>query len=70
MCGSVRLGAPVGWRLATAHPERITAIITQNGNAYEEGLSEAWNPIQEYWQVPSDENRNALRMFLKIDAIK
>lgn len=41
-------GAPVGWRLAAAHPERITAIVTQNGNAYEEGLSEGWNPIQKY----------------------
>jgi pimeloyl-ACP methyl ester carboxylesterase len=46
-------GAPVGWRLAVAHPERITAIVTQNGNAYEEGLSSAWNPIQKYWQDPA-----------------
>ena len=43
-------GAPVGFRLATRHPERITAIISQNGNAYEEGLSEGWNPIQRYWK--------------------
>jgi pimeloyl-ACP methyl ester carboxylesterase len=57
-------GAPVGWRLAVAHPERITAIITQNGNAYEEGLSSAWNPIRKYWQDPSDANRAALREFL------
>jgi pimeloyl-ACP methyl ester carboxylesterase len=63
-------GAPVGWRLATAHPERITAIITQNGNGYAEGLSEDWNPIQKYWKDPSEENRNALRSFLKLDAIK
>lgn len=63
-------GAPVGWRLAVAHPERITAIITQNGNAYEEGLSEGWNPIQKYWKEPNDENRNALREFLKPDSIK
>jgi len=63
-------GAPVGWRLAAAHPERITAIITQNGNAYEEGLSDGWNPIQKYWKEPSEENRNALRSFLKLDAIK
>src|SRR5262249_45204577 len=45
-------GAPVGFRLALAHPERITAIISQNGNAYEEGLSEGWNPIQKYWKEP------------------
>jgi pimeloyl-ACP methyl ester carboxylesterase len=57
-------GAPVGFRLALAHPERITAIITQNGNAYAEGLSEGWNPIQKYWQDPSAENRGALRAFL------
>jgi pimeloyl-ACP methyl ester carboxylesterase len=57
-------GAPVGFRLALAHPERITAIITQNGNAYVEGLSDGWNPIQKYWQDPSVENRNALRAFL------
>ena len=45
-------GAPTGFRLATRHPERITAIISQNGNAYEEGLSEGWNPIRAYWQDP------------------
>jgi pimeloyl-ACP methyl ester carboxylesterase len=62
-------GAPVGFRLALAHPERITAIISQNGNAYEEGLSpEGWNPIQNYWRSPTAENRNALRGFLKPDA--
>ena len=58
-------GAPVGLRLALAHPERITAIISQNGNAYEEGLSEGWNPIQKYWKEPNAENRDALREFLK-----
>jgi len=58
-------GAPVGLRLALAHPERITAIISQNGNAYEEGLSEGWNPIQKYWKEPTEENRAALREFLK-----
>jgi pimeloyl-ACP methyl ester carboxylesterase len=58
-------GAPVGFRLATRHPERITALISQNGNAYEEGLSEGWNPIQAYWKDPSPENRSALRAFLK-----
>ena len=57
-------GAPTGFRLAMRHPERITAIISQNGNAYEEGLSEGWNPIRAYWQKPSPENRNALRAFL------
>ena len=57
-------GAPVGFRLALAHPERITAIISQNGNAYEEGLSQGWNPIQKYWKEPTPANRNALRDFL------
>ena len=58
-------GAPTGFRLAVKHPERITAIISQNGNAYEEGLSEGWNPIRAYWQDPSEANREALRAFLK-----
>jgi pimeloyl-ACP methyl ester carboxylesterase len=57
-------GAPTGFRLAVRHPERITAIISQNGNAYEEGLSNGWNPIRAYWQDPSQANRNALRSFL------
>ena len=57
-------GAPTGFRLAMRHPERITAIISQNGNAYEEGLSEGWNPIRAYWQDPTEENRNGLRAFL------
>ena len=57
-------GAPVGFRLALRHPDRITAIITQNGNAYLEGLSEGWNPIQAYWKDPSPQNRTALRAFL------
>ena len=61
-------GAPVGLRLALAHPERITAIISQNGNAYEEGLSDVWNPIQKYWKEPRAENRDALREFLKPEA--
>ena len=55
-------GAPVGLRLALAHPERITAIISQNGNAYEEGLSEGWNPIQKYWNEPTRESRCAARL--------
>jgi pimeloyl-ACP methyl ester carboxylesterase len=57
-------GAPTGFRIAAKHPERITAIISQNGNAYEEGLSEGWNPIRAYWQEPSQANRDALRAML------
>jgi pimeloyl-ACP methyl ester carboxylesterase len=57
-------GAPVGLRLAMKHPQRITAIISQNGNAYEEGLSEGWSPIQAYWRAPTQANRDALRSFL------
>jgi pimeloyl-ACP methyl ester carboxylesterase len=63
-------GAPVGFRLALAHPERITAIISQNGNAYEEGLSQGWNPIQKYWKEPTPENRAALRGFLTPEATR
>jgi len=63
-------GAPVGFRLATSHPERITAIISQNGNAYEEGLSEGWNPIERYWKQPTPENRAALRSFLTPETTK
>src|SRR5512146_1385144 len=58
-------GAPVGLRIALAHPDRIMAIISQNGNAYEEGLSDGWNPIRKYWKEPTAENRAALREFLK-----
>ncbi|MGH7102513.1 MAG: alpha/beta fold hydrolase [Acetobacteraceae bacterium] len=61
-------GAPTGFRLALKHPERITAIISQNGNAYEEGLSDGWNPIQAYWREPSQSNREALRSFLTPEA--
>src|ERR1700726_727504 len=57
-------GAPTGFRLAVRHPERISAIISQNGNAYEEGLSEGWNPIRAYWMEASEANRKALRAFL------
>jgi len=63
-------GAPVGFRLAVRHPERVTALISQNGNAYLEGLSEGWNPIQAYWKNPSAENREALRGFLKPETTK
>jgi pimeloyl-ACP methyl ester carboxylesterase len=58
-------GAPVGLRMALKHPDRITAIVSQNGNAYVEGLSEGWNPIRKYWEDPSQANRDALRGFLK-----
>jgi len=63
-------GAPVGWRLALAHPQRVTAIISQNGNAYEEGLGEAWAPIQKYWADPTPENRSALSDFPTPASIK
>ncbi len=63
-------GAPTGLRLAMAHPERITAIISQNGNAYTEGLSDGWNPIERYWREPTVENREALRGMLAEDAIR
>ena len=58
-------GAPVGFRLAALHPERISAVISQSGNAYEQGLSEGWNPIRAYWQEATEENRNNLRTFLQ-----
>jgi pimeloyl-ACP methyl ester carboxylesterase len=54
-------GAPTGFRLAMAHPERVTAIVSQNGNAYEAGLGEAWGPIRKYWAAPTAENRDILR---------
>jgi pimeloyl-ACP methyl ester carboxylesterase len=57
-------GSPIGFRLAVKHPERVTAIISQNGNAYEEGLSDGWNPIRAYWRQPTQANRDALRSLL------
>jgi len=57
-------GAPTGFRLAAKHPERVTAIISQNGNAYLEGLSDGWNPIRADWEDRSQANREALRKFL------
>lgn len=57
-------GAPTGLRMAVRHPERITAIISQNGNAYEEGLSDGWTAIRAYWEDASEVNRKALRAFL------
>jgi pimeloyl-ACP methyl ester carboxylesterase len=58
-------GAPVGFRIAAAHPERITAIISQNGNAYEEGLSDGWGPLQAYWKEPSQANREGVRRLVE-----
>jgi len=63
-------GAPTGLRIALAHPERITAIISQNGNAYKEGLSDGWNPIERYWREPTDANRQALRELLTPESIR
>jgi pimeloyl-ACP methyl ester carboxylesterase len=54
-------GAPTGFRLAMRHPERVTAIVSQNGNAYEERLGDAWAPIRKYWSEPSEENRDVIR---------
>jgi pimeloyl-ACP methyl ester carboxylesterase len=64
-------GAPAGLRLAMAHPERISAIISQNGNAYEEGLGDAWGPIRKYWSAPTAENREILRQnILNLEATR
>lgn len=63
-------GAPVGWRLAVAHPRKITAIVSQNGNAYEEGLSEGWDDMRKAWADPTAENREALRRFNTPEMIK
>lgn len=63
-------GAPTGLRLALKHPERVTAIITQNGNAYEEGFSKEWEPWQTYWREPTPEHREATRAALTDDAIR
>ena len=63
-------GAPTGFRLAVRHPERIAAIISQNGNAYEEGLSDGWTPIRAYWQEPSEANRKTLRAFLTAETTR
>ena len=63
-------GAPVGLRLAADHPERVTALISQNGNAYVEGLGDAWAPIKAFWADPSEANREVMRGFLTLDATK
>jgi pimeloyl-ACP methyl ester carboxylesterase len=63
-------GAPVGLRLALAHPERVTALIVQNGNAYEEGFSGAWDPLKAYWRDPSRKNREQLRGWLTAEGMR
>ncbi len=65
-------GAPVGYRLASRHPDRVTAIVVQNGNAYDEGLeNDFWKPLKAYWQEPTSlEKRNALRAFLNVEATR
>lgn len=63
-------GAPVGFRIAAKHPERVEALIVQNGNAYEEGLREFWEPLKAYWQDRSEENADKLRPFLALEATK
>jgi pimeloyl-ACP methyl ester carboxylesterase len=63
-------GAPTGFRLALKYPERITGIISQNGNAYVEGLSDAWGPVQAYWENPTQKNRDALRMMQQLETTR
>ena len=63
-------GAPTGFRLALMAPERVTAIVSQNGNAYEEGLGDAWQPIQRYWREPTLEHRNAIRTGLTLEGMR
>ncbi|HEV2802255.1 MAG TPA: alpha/beta hydrolase [Pyrinomonadaceae bacterium] len=63
-------GAPVGYRLAVKHPERVQALIVQNGNAYEEGLREFWNPIKAYWKERTEQNAEPLRKLFKLEATK
>jgi pimeloyl-ACP methyl ester carboxylesterase len=63
-------GAPVGYRLALKHPDRIQALIVQNGNAYDEGLREFWNPIKKYWKDPTPENRAALHFLVDAKATR
>ncbi len=63
-------GAPVGYRLATRHPERVQALVVQNGNAYDEGLREFWGPLKAYWEEKSPENEAALRKLLTMEATR
>jgi pimeloyl-ACP methyl ester carboxylesterase len=63
-------GAPVGYRIAVKHPEKIEALIVQNGNAYDEGLGEFWEPLRAYWSDPTEKNKNALKKFLTLEATR
>jgi pimeloyl-ACP methyl ester carboxylesterase len=63
-------GAPIGYRLAVKHPERIEALIIQNGNAYDEGLREFWEPLKAYWSEPNEKNKNALKKFLTVESTR
>jgi pimeloyl-ACP methyl ester carboxylesterase len=63
-------GAPIGFRLAMMAPDRVTAIVSQNGNAYEEGLGDAWQPIQRYWREPTLEHRNLIRAGLTLEGLR
>jgi pimeloyl-ACP methyl ester carboxylesterase len=63
-------GAPTGFRLAVSHPDRVAAIISQNGNAYLDGLGDAWDPIKKYWKEPTPANREALREFIGLEGTK
>ena len=63
-------GAPVGFRIASKHPEKVESLIIQNGNAYDEGLRDFWIPLKAYWADKSAENADALRGLLTIDATK
>ena len=63
-------GAPIGFRVATAHPEKVNGLIIQNGNAYEEGLEDFWTPFKAYWENQTEENAKPLKAFLNIDATK
>jgi pimeloyl-ACP methyl ester carboxylesterase len=63
-------GAPTGFRVAMQRPERLTAIVSQNGNAYEEGLGDAWRPIQRCWREPTLEHRNAIRGALNLEGLR
>ena len=63
-------GAPIGFRLAVKHPESVEALIVQNGNAYDEGLREFWDPLKAYWKEPNEKNKDALKKFLTAEATK
>ena len=63
-------GAPIGYRLAMKNPEKIEALIVQNGNAYDEGLGEFWKPLKAYWNEPTEKNKDALRKFLTVEATR